>query len=267
MLVSLRLPIVGSRRFTEKQMAEIIRRAVEIQSGKAVAAEGISEDELRTAAAELGIEPGAISAALSSVDVSDASSRPNIWGGPTRTEIERVIEGTMTEDQWEETVADLRAALEEPGTVEQRGNTYEWSGTSGGLEYNTITVRQSGGTVRLKAVSTGAGLGTLAYALGFLPIFMVVGFLVKAGPAAPVMAASIIAAILLMFLLARQLTSAAIRRRKRVINEVFDRMQARLETGTPDMRSNLSRPTVKAGTDEEQIEQSLGPGDPSSDMP
>ena len=248
-------------------MAEIIRQAVEIQSGSASAQEGISEDELRQAAAELGIESGALSAALNSADVSEASAKSNIWGGPTRSEAERVLDGTITEDQWEEIVSELRSAFEEPGTVERRGETYEWSGTGGGLEYNTITVRQSGKTVRLKAVSSGAGLGTIGYLLGFLPIFMTVGLLTKVGLSAPMMALAISSTVALMFFAARQATISAIRRRRRIISNLFDRIQSRLESSNPDLRANLSRPQTTIIDEAEAIEQSVGPGEPGTGVP
>lgn len=247
-------------------MAEIIRRAVEIQSGSS-SQEGISEDELRQAAAELGIESGALSAALSSADVSEATAKSNIWGGPTRSEAERVLNGTITDDDWEEIVSELRAAFEEPGTVERRGETYEWSGTGGGLEYNTITVRQSGKTVRLKAVSSGAGLGTLAYLLGFLPVFITVGILTKVGLTAPMMALAISATVALMFLAARQATISAIRRRRRIISNLFDRIQSRLESSSPDLRANLAKPQSAMINEAGAIEQSVGPGDPGTGVP
>lgn len=250
-------------------MADIIRRAVEIQSGHSgsSAREGISEEELRLAAAELGIESGAISAALSLADAEGDSERANFWGGPTRYESERVLNGTITEDQWEETVADLRRAFEEPGTIERRGDTFEWSGTGGGLDYNTITLRQSGDTVRLSSASTGAGLGTLAYLLGIIPVFITVAVLSKLGLAAPFAAMAIFAAISLMFLAARQATLAATRRRRRLIAGVFDRIQSRLDSDNSDLRTNLAESTPFLAPIAEGTGQSTSPGDSGRGMP
>lgn len=250
-------------------MAEIIRRAVEIQSGQAgpTAREGISEDELRLAAAELGIDSGAITAALSSAETDADSGQSNLWGGPTRYESERVLNGTITEDQWEETVADLRRVFEEPGKIERRGDTFEWSGTGGGLSYNTITIRQSGDTVRLSSASTGAGLGTLAYILGIIPVFITVAVLSKVGLTAPQAALAILGAISLMLLAARQVTVASMRRRRRLIAGVFDRVQARLESSESDLRTNLAESRPRAPEAEGTLEQSAGPESPGSGVP
>jgi hypothetical protein len=250
-------------------MAEIIRRAVEIQSGQVERSgrEGISEDELRLAAAELGIEPGAITAALSSADSSEATARANLWGGPTRYESERVLNGILTEEQWEETVADLRRAFEEPGKVERRGETYEWSGTGGGLDFNTVTVRQSGNTVRVKSSSTGAGLGTIAYLLGFLPVFITVAVLSKAGLGPPFGVLALLAVGALTFLVARQATIAAGRRRRRLLRDVFDRLESRLESNDTDLRTNLAATGLRAVPGVETRSQSNSPGDPGAGVP
>jgi len=247
-------------------MAEIIRRAVEIQAGKPAGQEGISEDELRAAAVELGIEPGAITAALRSAD-STEHTRQDVWGGPFKFDAERVFNGTLSDEQWEETVADLRKTFEDNGTIEQRGSTREWATTGGGVDYKTLTLRQSGDTVRVTATTSFGGLSFLSYlATVPLPMFITAGFLSKVNwgsPAELLTGLGILAAGLLG---ARQFSAGITRKRRRVIADLLDRIEARLEPSSSDVRQRLVQaPTMPEGKEVEVDVSSPETSDP--DMP
>lgn len=247
-------------------MAEIIRRAVEIQSGKTVGAEGISEDELRAAAGELGIEPGAISAALRAADSTEHAPQ-DLWGGPYKFDAERVFDGTLSEEQWEETVADLRKVFEDNGTIEQRGSTREWAATGGGVDYKTVTIRQSGETVRVTATTSFGGLAFLAHLVTVpLPMFIAAGFLSKVNWGSPAEILTGLGVLTAGLLAGRQVSAGITRKRRDVVSNLLDRLEARLDSSTIDVRKRLEQTSVAPQQERVQV-QIEGPGDPSSDMP
>lgn len=247
---------MGNRRYTEREMAEIIRKAAEIQSGQANPSDsqGISEDEIRHAAMELGIAPGALDAALRGA----AESGPqqfNWWGGPTRYEAERIFDGTISDEAWEDILADLRQTFEENGTVERRGATYEWAATGGGVDYKTITLRPTGDSTRLKATSSFGGSAAVWYAAMPIPMFVVVGLLAKVGW--PVSAEWLVglSAFAASWMGARHLTTLAVRKRFRRFADLFDRIQTRIEGPDEGVRPQLvnSSSAVQADNEEQPL--------------
>lgn len=184
-----------------------MRKAAERQARGPVSSsgEGVSEGELKSAAKELGIEPAAIEAALREFDEVPMRERPHFFGGPYHREAEVVFDGVLTEERWEEVLLDIRKTFGEKGTTEQRGTTYEWSGTGAGTDFNTVTLRQTGGSIRMKVTSNFSGLGVIGFMMGILPgiIGMAVSIaLVKKQVIAPSFGVSLALGIAFFFFIA-----------------------------------------------------------------
>lgn len=241
-----------SRRFTEKQTAEIMRRAAEIQAQGAASPVGVSEDELRAAARELGIQGEALDAALASLEAPEAA-RTGLWGGPFRREVDIVFEGQITDERWEEVLADLRRTFGETGQVDRRGNTYEWSGTGGGVDNNTVTVRQSGSAVRLSLTAEYSGLGVLAYLLSAIPMFVGVAVVAKTAPPAPWGGLALAAWAVGLLLSARTCGAWLSRRRGARLRSLAERLRAALsdDAGLRDRLAAGSKGAEAAATDVE----------------
>lgn len=124
-------------------------RAVEIQSESARGGGGMSEDELRLAASELGVGPEAIEAAVRSVDAEPAP-KFSFLGVPLIIEEDRAFEGSISDESWEYTVAELRKFFRQAGTVSQRGVVREWLAPGPFQQSLVVTAIPSGSTVRLK---------------------------------------------------------------------------------------------------------------------
>jgi len=165
---------MAERRFTEKEVARVLRRASEIQS-QGGSSSGATETEIRAAAQEIGIDPQALARAMAELD-----------GGPldrassTKFEQEAVIHGRMTDEAWEDTVAELRRHFGEEGTVGVRSGVWEWTGTGGGLFTTHVGVRQDGDVVRVIGWSRSEGLMSMFGALAFIPFFIMVAVLSRA---------------------------------------------------------------------------------------
>lgn len=109
-------------------------RRASVRSDSPSDSQGISEDEIRHAAIERGIAPGALDAALRG-SAESGPQRFNWWGGLTRYEAERIFDGTIRDEAWENILADLRQTFEENGTVERRARPT--SGPQPGAEWIT----------------------------------------------------------------------------------------------------------------------------------
>ena len=169
---------VASRRFTEKEAGALLRKAAELQA-KGSASEGISLEELRAAASEIGISPQTFAAAVEQMDVPAGPGKVGFWGGPSQFAHEQVIEGTLTEDGWEEILIDLRRTFGEQGTVNVRGTTREWTATGGGTAEVIFSARQVGGSVRFSGSSNLSGLGGVIYIVGTFPLLVLFAVLGK----------------------------------------------------------------------------------------
>lgn len=172
---------MSERRFTEKEAGEIVRRAVESQSRvpRESSGEGIAEQELRAAARELGIDDAAFDEAVDAQEGSATPGKAGLMGGPFRYETEVILDGPVDDACWEDIVAEVRRTYGEPGKVEQRGTTYEWVGTGGGLANTTLTITQGKGSARLRITAVLEGAAFIPYLLALIPAFIGIAVLSK----------------------------------------------------------------------------------------
>jgi hypothetical protein len=124
------------RLYSEPEIRDILQRAAKMQDeATARPTSGLSADELEHIGEEVGIDPRFIREALAARAAQDTplsehneASRA-FWGAPASLEIERVVEGEVTEDEWTEIVARLRRTYGGPGRQERLGRAFEWSHT------------------------------------------------------------------------------------------------------------------------------------------
>lgn len=219
------------RRYTEKESAEIMRKAAESQAASASSTgHGVTEAELRSAAKELGIEPSAMDAALMAVDSDLKPGRKSLWGGPFQHESEAIFDGDLSEELWEDVLSDLRRTFGEPGAVEQRGSTKEWVGTGGGLVTNTVTLRQAGKSVRVKAMADWSGASVLAYIMLIFPVFITAGLMTKLAVGRVEAILIALALVGAYFLGVRFWLGASARKTARNMNQLVRRVQSLLSS-------------------------------------
>ncbi|MCH8273972.1 MAG: hypothetical protein IH851_04210 [Armatimonadetes bacterium] len=122
------------RRYTEKEVSAILRRALdqqhadnELQQAED-ALDGVTLDKLVGIAAEVGIPPEDVRAAAKCVDQSGLSPGAfHIWGCPANFDVERLLEGEVSEEQWGDVVDEIRKSLGAAGGEADRvGNSFEW---------------------------------------------------------------------------------------------------------------------------------------------
>lgn len=157
--------MADSKRYTEREVAEILRIAGEQQSGST--SEGMTAADIRSLATDLGFDPSAIEAATAVVDAG--STEMKVDG--TQFQYARSFPGELSDDAWEEIVSRMRHETGVAGTIDRRGATREWVGTSE-LRNTQLTATSKNGVTRFR-ISTDGGSGVfVTWILTAIPLLL-----------------------------------------------------------------------------------------------
>jgi hypothetical protein len=141
---------VGERRFNEREVREILKKASSSQSREEVRdADGISLVELQEVATELGLDPRHIELAAQQLGPG-APSRASIFNG--RTVWDRTVDGEVGANEWLGMVAIIQRFYKGAGAITQRGSNYDWAASEeGGSLALTVNVRNGRSRIRLES--------------------------------------------------------------------------------------------------------------------
>jgi hypothetical protein len=153
---------IEDRRFTDREVHEILKKAVERSPSRALAKrEGLSLAELRVIGEEVGIDPHRLEDAARSV-VRKGDARPNPFlGAPTVLNCERRVEGEFDRDATPEILSLIRRTMGQQGEVNEIRGSLEWS-TQGeaGDRHVTLSARDGNTTIHGMANLTNAAILT-----------------------------------------------------------------------------------------------------------
>lgn len=130
------------RRFNEKEVAKIIKRASELQEEEAPAesSSGMSLAELEQVAREAGLDPALVRRAATDLDTRITDQQPSPFvGAPTRLRLERTIDGELTPDAFEPMVLEMQRVIGQVGTASTIGRTLTW--TAFGVDRRRVSTR------------------------------------------------------------------------------------------------------------------------------
>ena len=170
---------IDDRRFTDEEVREILKKAVEKAPSRAlVKSEGLSLAELKTIGGEVGIDPVRLEEAARSL-IRTGGNRPSkILGAPTVLNFERKVEGEFDPDDTPEILSVIRRIMSEQGKVEEIRGSLEWS-AKGDASARYVTLSSREGTTTIQGSSNLSGVAVLTYLIpgfmGFLPTL--IGFI------------------------------------------------------------------------------------------
>ncbi len=115
------------RLYTEKDFSAIMRRAAELQRTEgADDSPGLSLQELEQIADDVGIDAGFVRRAAFELDEGEPEKGDLLLGGPTRIDVERIIDGHMSDASWEDALGEIRRAFAAEGEIRQEGRSRDW---------------------------------------------------------------------------------------------------------------------------------------------
>ncbi|HEU4719757.1 MAG TPA: hypothetical protein VFS59_00225 [Gemmatimonadaceae bacterium] len=121
---------LAGRRFNEKEVAEIIKRASELQQLESTpeSTAGMSLAELEQVAREAGIDPALVRRAASDLDTRVTDRQPSPFlGAPTTLVLERTIDGEMPVEEYETVVLEIQRELGGVGSASTLGRSLVWT--------------------------------------------------------------------------------------------------------------------------------------------
>ncbi len=116
------------RSYNEKEIGALIQRATEMhEEAMGTSERSLSLKEIEHIAAELGLPPEYMRTAALELEDRVSSDRAfSVFGGTFVINQARVVDGTMTQEQWEQVVMELRAFTGKKGQVDEVGPAREW---------------------------------------------------------------------------------------------------------------------------------------------
>jgi len=156
---------IDDRTYSEEEVAEILREAVEGAPRKATAGKhGMSLTELKSIGAEVGIDPSRIEDAAHALVSSPETKANPLVGTPTAFDYDARVPGVIPADKTAEVLAVIRRITGKPGNISEVHGTLEWR-TSGDVGERWVTVSSRDGHTTVRA-SSRLGQGA---AISFIP--------------------------------------------------------------------------------------------------
>jgi hypothetical protein len=168
---------IPSPRFSEQEMALILKRAAELQEGSDGRGTTRTLAEINEIAAEVGIDRSFVAEAVA--ELERPTARPGWLGAPTRFHAEQSVPSKLNSGEISELLDQARAELGLHGEVHQVFDGVEWRGRTGlGMSILTLGPRGSGTRIALTterldqaiAIGLGSGVIGLLAALGGVAI-------------------------------------------------------------------------------------------------
>lgn len=151
----------ADRKFSEEEVALIIKRAAEMQSEQVEQSDtghALTLSEVEDIAKEAGIDSRLIRRAAQSLDHhTETSNRPSPWlGAPTQLVFETVVDGEIGPDDHEALVNEMRRTFADNGVPSVLGRTLAWTSMPAGGRRNSrgrnidISVIARGGVTTIR---------------------------------------------------------------------------------------------------------------------
>jgi len=152
-----------ARRYGDKDVARILKRATELQRAEPGVADpdGLTLAELSEIAAEAGIDPSFLQRAAAEVSTRTPATSiiEQLTGAPMSVSVERVVPGELRPDQLDGIIPLIQQATDGQGTASAVGKTLTWSSrTDSNASAQQVLVASRDGTTLIRIEETFTGL-------------------------------------------------------------------------------------------------------------
>jgi hypothetical protein len=235
------------RRYDEKEVSALIKRAGELQAQEAdLGPDQPTLVQVQQAASELGIQSEFLERAAA--ELNNSPKGKGLFGSPLRNHQSVTLRGRLTADRWPLTLQRMREATGRVGTPTQIGDACEWiSHHPDGLH---VSITPDGNITRVSIQSeiSGWAVPYLSLSLLFL-VALTAGMVSALGSIGWVLA---LAAYALVFLGGRRALSQIAYRRSVLIDQLLKTIESELNVAseplvTSPFRSESELQDVKPG--------------------
>lgn len=270
----------STRGYNEKEIGALIQRATELHESSSGTAsdesKNLSLDEIEQIASELGLPSVHLRTAAAELENrKNSESDFSFWGTPFVVSESRVVDGDLSDEQWEDLVYELRRNVGRTGQVTDEGQLRQWTHTVG-EDAEGIKITKTSATARSRKGRTTIeirkqfGIVGALYPLAFF--FSVIGALAVTNSFPnPVAGWLSVTAIFGALGLVRLLIGGWKKKYKRNISLLADQLDATAlmpATQTPSSAA-IIEPATRAKTNADQnavpIQSGLGDLDISDD--
>lgn len=146
---------MSERRFSEEEVAEILKNAAEVQHSdnpQMTLANGLTLSELKEIGREVGISSEAMQHAVRRLDPTTKATRTYL-GLPLGVSRTIELDRKLSDEEWERLVVELRQTFDARGAIRQDGSLRSW--TNGNLQI-LLEPTATGQRLRLKTVKGSA---------------------------------------------------------------------------------------------------------------
>jgi hypothetical protein len=166
--------------YDSKEVRAILKIAAENSStDKPDQQMGLTIDELRQLASEVGIDPEQITMAAAEIESNSGINDRNFWGGPFSYSTQVLVDSEITGEQWEEMLLSIRDFFKSKGKVTTRKSVYEWSSPWGTSNSAQVTALKQNGSTKIN-LSWHGPLTGLPYYIP-VPVVAIVSLLFASG--------------------------------------------------------------------------------------
>ena len=174
------------RLYSGTEISAVLKRAAELHRDQGPTdTSGLTLAELEQIAAEVGIDPAFVKTAATELEEDRTDTEFHFWGGPLSVDLERIVEGEVSEAKWEEIVMEIRRIFGAAGKTGQLGRSLEWIHGDQTGERAHVTLTPMGGQTRIRIFTRmtdwAVGIHTPLVAASTIPAIVLVALL-QLGP-------------------------------------------------------------------------------------
>jgi hypothetical protein len=130
----------SARRYTDQEVALVLKRAAELEERRTLSgAKGLTLEELREIAREVGLSPETIDEAVTSIAGSRRRRSGGWLGGALSAKVVRGVPGRLNEADLRQLVRLVEERLDATGTVTEALGTVRWTGAPQGDRFDPTT--------------------------------------------------------------------------------------------------------------------------------
>jgi hypothetical protein len=144
------------RTYSDRDVALILRRAMEMQQDPTARSEGLTLRQLRDIAREIGVDPDLVSEAASQLPPAGRGLVARVFGGRLRYDVRLVHDAELSPDRLQDLAMAIRSAMQHQGRTQEVLGALEWT-TVGDVSQVAVTARAHAGRTTVHVIADRAG--------------------------------------------------------------------------------------------------------------